>query len=151
MTGSPMLACGVGLLTCAIVGCGAENQRAAELRRERAAASYAPPPPAVLAAAGSTRAARNARARAELLIAAKALMSYHRAHGTYAVGPVANLHRLDPRTTLVDFVDGRKTGFFIAVEPPSTKQIWRYNFDHERASRSCEPPTPGVCPAGRHW
>jgi len=117
---------------------------------EQRAASYAPPPAAVIAAAGPTPAARNASARAELRRAARDLQAYHRAHGTYAIGPIANLHRLDPGTALVDFVDARESSFFLAVNPPTTTTIWRYNFDHDRAQRVCGPGGTG-CPAGRLW
>jgi hypothetical protein len=129
-----------------------ERQAAAraELARERRAASYSPPPAAVLAAAGPTPAARNGKARAELRRAARDLQLYRRAHGTYAIGPIQNLHHLDPGTALVDFVDGRESDFFLAVNPPTTTTIWRYNFDHDRAATVCGPGGYG-CPPDRRW
>ena len=128
----------------------AEIQRAREFALERRAASYARPPQAVIDAAGPTPAARDARARAELLRAAADLRAYHRAHGTYAIGPIQNLHRFDPGTALVDFVDGRTTNFYLAVNPPTTTTVWRYNFDHDRVGRVCGPGGSG-CPPNRLW
>jgi hypothetical protein len=117
---------------------------------ERRAASYARPPARVIAAAGPTPAARNAAARAQLLRAARDLQAYHRLHGTYAIGPIQNLHRLDPRIPLVDFVDGRPSDFFLAVDPPTTTTVWRYNFDHGHGARVCGPGGTG-CPSDRRW
>lgn len=128
----------------------AERAKAAELARERAAASYGRPPQSVIDAAGPTPEARNAVARSQLLRAARDLQAYHRAHGTYAIGPIASLHRLDPEIGLVDFVDGRRDDFFLAVDPPTTTTVWRYNFDHNKGARVCGPGGTG-CPASRLW
>ena len=140
---------------CVLAGCGSAktattNPKQAELAREQRNASYARPPAVVLAAAGPTAAARNPKARAALLRAARDLQTYHRRHRTYAVGPIGNLHRLDPGTALVDFVDGRDADFFLAVNPPTTTTIYRYNFDHDRVQRVCGPGGTG-CPPDRRW
>ena len=145
----------------ALAGCGgggggshsAHKSRAAlkaEMQRERAGASFQPPSRAVIVAAGRTPSARDATARAELLRAAADLQSYHRKHRTFAIGTVRDLHRLDRRTGLVDFVDGRQTSFYLAVKPPATTTTWRYNFDHNKGKTACGP-IGGTCPSSRTW
>jgi hypothetical protein len=92
-----------------------------------------------------------AQARAQLLRAASDVMAYGRAHHTFDVGGVAGLHRLDPRTPLVNFVDGRRTSFFLAVQPPTTRTIWRYDYDHNAISRAECLPGARRCLGMRRW
>ena len=109
---------------------------------------------ALLAGCGSTShtADRDAQARAGLLRAANDIHTYGRVHHTYDVGGVAGLHRLDPATAIVNFVDGRQTSFFIAVEPPTTKTIWRYDYDHHATNRAeCLPRRSRKCVGMKRW
>jgi hypothetical protein len=93
---------------------------------------------------------RNAEARAQLLRASRDLQAYQARHGTYDVGGASGLHKLDRGTSLIDFVDGRQTSFFLAVNPPTTTTKWGYNYDHKRIGRSCGPGGTH-CPPDRHW
>jgi hypothetical protein len=101
---------------------------------------------AAVAAAGCGGSARHskpdreAQARAQLVRAGNDVLAYGRRRGTFDVGGVAGLHRLDPATSIVNFVDGRRTSFFLAVEPPTTATIWRFDYDHNAISRAeCRP------------
>ena len=144
----------VGALLCGCGSSGSQKQsRAAlkaEMKAERKDASFEPPPKRVIAAAGATPAARDATAKAELKRAAADVQRYHAAHKTFALGRVSNLHKLDPKTALVDFFDGRQTSFYLAVRPPATKTTWRWNFDHNKSKTACKP-AGGDCPASKRW
>lgn len=94
----------------------------------------------------------DSRARAALVRAGRDVLAYGRVHQTFDVGGVAGLHRLDPATRIVDFVDGRQTSFFLAVTPPTTRLIWRWDYDHEQISRaSCEPGPGRHCWNMKRW
>jgi hypothetical protein len=127
------------------------TSRAAEMALERRAASYQPPSPAVLDAAGSSAAARTPAARAALVRAARHLLAYKRAHGTFAIGSVRDLHRLYPDTALVDFVDARQGSFFLAVDPPTTAAIWRFDYDNGATSRVVCTAQGDRCPGLERW
>ncbi len=89
----------------------------------------------------------SSQARSELLRAGRDVLAFGRTHATFDVGGVAGLHHLDARTGLVNFVDGRQTSFFLAVRPPTTSAIWRFDYDHRQVSRAeCR-----VGPGRRCW
>jgi len=95
---------------------------------------------------------RDAAARTALVRAGADVLAYGRAHATFDVGGVTGLHRRDPSTALVNFVDGRRTSFFLAVQPPVTKVIWRFDYDHNATSRAECLPGPGRhCRGFRRW
>ncbi|HYW54247.1 MAG TPA: hypothetical protein VE826_09765 [Dongiaceae bacterium] len=127
------------------------TSRATEMALERRAASYAPPSQAVLAAAGPTAGARTAAARAALARAARDLLAYRRAHSTFAVGSIRDLHRRYPDTALVDFVDARQGSFFLAVDPPTTAAIWRFDYDNGSTSRVVCERQGDRCPGLKRW
>ena len=144
----------------ALAGCGhaahhpattATTSRAAELALERRAASYEPPSHAALTAAGPTPSARTAAARAALVRAAHHLLAYGRTHRTFAIGSVRALHRRYPDTALVDFVDARQGSFFLAVDPPTTTAIWRFDYDNGATSRVVCAQQGDRCPGLRRW
>jgi hypothetical protein len=118
---------------------------------ERRAASYEPPSRAALAAAGPTPVARTAAARGALVRAADHLLAYGRAHRTYAIGSVRDLHRRYPDTALVDFVDARQGSFFLAVDPPTTTAIWRFDYDNGATSRVVCTRPGDRCPGLKRW